>query len=183
MTATDCRHRGDDGHLPHPGDQPCIVNTVNLGGRRQAPSTLARLLADVEDVHDAELQQAREHAAECMREAAQLHRQLDSLGTSPDRLAEQVGARMAVVLYGRTYVDRDTALTEGALRQAGLAPEPAGELLEAAAGVFVPLPKGYRLEVSVTPWDDVPDPAADLAEPATHVCSTLCHAAGCPGTA
>lgn len=137
---------------------------------------------------------AREQAAECRLEAAHLHRQLSALGVDPERLASMVGSGQAVELFGRVYVARDVALRdllrdddkqEALPYDDGNGMQVAGqlELEEAAAGVFVPLPKGYRLEVSVTPWDDVPDPAADLAEPATHVCSTLCHAAGCPGTA
>lgn len=114
---------------------------------------------------------AREQAAECMRETAQLHRQLDSLGTNPDRLAEQVGAGMAVELFGRTYVDRDLLIravddldttlpreavvpTEGRLLEPGA--YASTELLEAQGGVFVPVPAGHMLSVTVTPYEDTP---------------------------
>lgn len=98
-----------------------------------------------------ERNRAREQAAECMREVAQLHRQLDSLGTNPDRLAEQVGAGMAVTLFGRTYVARDQDD-----KQVGEGTYLGSELLEAQGGVFVPIPKGHMLSVTVTPYEDQP---------------------------
>lgn len=114
-----------------------------------------RLRREVEQAHQ-DLQNARDHAAECMRETAQLHRQLDSLGTNPDRLAEQVGAGQAVELFGHVYVARE--LLE--LGEPGPALEPgtyaSTELEEAGSGVFVPIPKGHMLSVTVTPYEDQP---------------------------
>lgn len=127
---------------------------------------------------------ARGQAAECMREAAQLHRQLDSLGTNPDRLAELVGAGEAVELFGRVYVARellhlgspgptapsdgsaDYSSPEGTLLEAGS--YPAGELLEAQGGVFVPVPAGHMLSVTVTPYEaEAPDPPEVVAATCT----------------
>lgn len=106
-----------------------------------------------------EAEQAREQAAECMRETAQLHRQLDSLGVDPERLASMVGRGQAVELFGRVYVDRELASSTYTAAAAAMADPPTEgqlELLEAEGGVFVPIPKGHMLSVTVTPYEDQP---------------------------
>lgn len=122
-----------------------------------------------------ERDQARDHAAECMRETAQLHRALDSLGTDPERLAEQVGAGDAVCLFGRVYVAREllhmgTPGPTDATAECELVGQP---LLEAQSGLFVPIPAGHMLSVTVTPYDSTPD--------VEHVCSLACgNGSNCP---
>lgn len=85
-------------------------------------ASLERKLARAEEVLDErgkavefyrdQAHAAREQAAECRLEAAHLHRQLSALGVDPERLAQQVGAGMAVELFGRVYVVRDVALRD-----------------------------------------------------------------------
>lgn len=75
----------------------------------------------------------------------------------------QVELGQAVELLGHVYVRRDLLVAHVQDDLANAMPQPfasgdqevAGELLEARGGVFVPIPEGHMLSVTVTPYDAV----------------------------
>lgn len=153
---------------------------VRTAERLREEASAGRMTQELAEAR-ADRDRAREQAAECRLEAAHLHRQLSALGVDPERLASMVGSGQAVELFGRVYVARDLALADllrdddkqdGALLEPGACAST--ELLEAQGGVFVPVPKGHMLSVTVTPYDATPD------DDVVHVCSMGCHDGGCP---
>lgn len=131
-----------------PGDGPArgVVEDVE-DVRRERDALVARLASECR-AHNvtAELVESQAHRLEAY----------DDL----QRKAEQ---GMALELAGRVYVQRDLLVAgvqhgmDVARDTAAPAPFAGSELLEANGGLFVPIPEGHMLSVTVTPYDATPE--------------------------
>lgn len=99
--------------------------------------------------------QAREAVEEAAHRTAAAERDLAALH-------RQARAGMAVDLGGKVYVHREQLLGLEApqVTEADLAAH-GTPLLEASTGLFVPVPEGYMLSVSVTPYSESVTPLVE----------------------